>query len=84
MLRVEDGTVEYCRLVVTSVVVLQLGLDISLFEILLEESCELRQLGVVGQLGYIDVRKIELVGDEQRLLFVYTGLRCNRPDEDVL
>ena len=61
MLRVQYRAVEHRRLVVTSVVVLQLRLYLTLFQFLLQEACKLRKFGVIGQLGNIDIGKIEFV-----------------------
>ena len=84
VLRVENGTVEHGGLIVAAVVVLQLRLYLALLQILLEEACELRQLGVVGQLGYVHVREIQLIRHQQRLLLMHTRLRSDGTNEDVL
>ena len=84
MLRVKDRAVENCSLVVSSVIMLQFRLYLALLQFLFEESGELRQFGVVGQLRHIDVRKIEFVGHHECLLLLYVCLRDNSPDEEVL
>ena len=63
---------------------LKLRLYLALFEVLFEESGELRQLGVVGQLRHIDVREIELVGDHECFLLMHASLGSDRAYEEVL
>ena len=84
VLRVEDGAIEHGGLVVAAVIVLQLRLYLALLQLLFKEARELRQLGVVGQLRYIDVREVKLVGDHQRLLLVHAGLGRDGAHKEVL
>ena len=84
VLRVEYRAIEHRRLVVAAVIMLQLCLYLALLEVLLQETCELRQFGVVGQLRYIDVREIEFICHHQRLLLMHARFRGDRTDEQVL
>ncbi len=84
MLRVEKRAVERRRLVVAAVVMLQLGLNLALLEVLLEEARELGNLGIVGELRHIDARKIEFVTQEDCLLLVDTRLADYCTNKQVL
>ena len=50
---------------------------------LFQEACELRNLGVVGELRHVHAGEIEFVTQEDTLLFVHLGLADLRLDEDV-
>ena len=83
MLRIKHRAVDHRRLIITTVIVLQLRLDLSLLYVLFEEARELRNLGVIRQLGHVYVREIELVGNKQRLLLVHARLGSYGPHEQV-
>ena len=83
MLGVEQRAVEHCCLVVLAVVVLQLSLYIALFKVLFQETRELGNLRVVGELRHIHTGEIEFVGEQDGFLLVDARLADDGADEEV-
>ena len=84
VLGVEQRAVEHSRLVVSAVVVLQLGLYLSLLNVLLQEAGELGYLRIVGELRHIHAGEIEFVREQDGFLLVDACFAEDGPDEEVL
>ena len=76
MLGVEQCLVDDGGLIVPSVVVFKVGLYLTQINFLFDKTGELRYLGVVGQLRYIN-EGVEFVGQYDTLLFKHQSMRNN-------